>query len=240
MAGRASRGATTPSPAGTADILATDQLQRVPGSHERADCDGTSRLIPSSARPLAAFEPDRSPAAMRLVLLTLAAFASAAAAQTGARPTAVYADVLGPTSAYAVGLEHAVWTSADADRQLRVRAGASYWSERAFGLEFQDDRVVAVPAGGLALFSLGRPLGLPAAFEFGAGAVAVRRSGPRYADVGERFALRPYGETAVRAALGGRVVVRAGATVGGEASDLLGSSLTDDGVRPVVGIGVGL
>ena len=178
---------------------------------------------------------------MRSVLLpALVALTAAASAQTGTRATALTADVLGPTSAYAVGVEHAAWTSAGAARQLRVRAGVSYWSEEAFGLLYQDDQVIAVPLGAAVLFDLGRPLGVPAAFEFGTGAVAVRRSGARFGDVGESFALRPYGEAAVRAAVGGRIVVRAGAAVGGEASDLLGSRLTDDGVRPVVGIGVGL
>ncbi|PAP75247.1 hypothetical protein [Rubrivirga marina] len=160
--------------------------------------------------------------------------ASPSSAQTGQRSTVVFADAIGPTGAYALGVERAVWTSAASERQLRLRLGASYWTET-FLLDGPTDRVITVPAGASALFALGRPLGVPAAFEFGVGAVFVRRSGSRYGSVGERFTLPAYAEAALRAGLGDRVGLRVGASVGGEASELAGG-----GVRPVVGVGVGL
>lgn len=171
---------------------------------------------------------------MRLLLLAgLALAAASASAQPGARPTAVYAELAGPTGAYALGVERAVWTAAAGERQLRLRAGASYWTE--WLADDVTDRVFTVPLGAAALFSLGRPVGVPAAFEFGAGAVFVRRSGPHYGLVGESFALPAYAEAAVRAEVAGRVGARVGVAVGGEESGLVG-----DGVRPVVGLAVGL
>ncbi len=172
---------------------------------------------------------------MRLALfLPLVLTAAAASAQTGQRATVLFADAFGPSGTYAVGVEQAVWTSAAADRQLRVRGGAAYWTETLF-FDGPTDRVIAVPAGAAALFSLGRPLGVPTAFEFGAGAVFVRRSGPRYGSVGESFALPASAEAAARVRLAGPVGLRVGASAGGAASEWVG-----DGVRPVVGIGVGL
>ena len=170
---------------------------------------------------------------MRLVLLTCVLAAAPVSAQPGARPTAVYADALGPTGAYALGVERAVWTAAAGERQLRLRAGAAYWTE--WLADDVTDRVITVPFGAAALFSLGRPAGVPAAFEFGAGAVFVRRSGPHYVGVGEDFGLPAYAEVAVRTALADRVGLRTGVAVGGGDSPLLG-----DGVRPVLGVAVGL
>ena len=162
------------------------------------------------------------------------ALASVAAAQP-APPTTVYAEAVGPAGLYALGVERAVWTASGGERQLRLRAGASYWAESAFPLE-SADRVLAVPVGAAALFSLGRPLGLPAAFEFGGGVVLVYRESERFrtSSDGRLLTAPGYAEAAVRASLG-RVSVRAGATVGGN-----GESWGWDGPRPVVGVGVGL
>ncbi len=169
-----------------------------------------------------------------LTAALLALAASAPSAQTGQPSTALFADALGPSGAYAVGIEQAVWTAGASERQLRLRLGASYWTETDF-LDGPTERVITGPAGAAALFSLGRPLGVRTAFEFGAGAVFVRRSGPPYGSVGESFALPAYAEAALRARLGDRVGLRAGVSVGGEESELAG-----DGARPVVGVGVGL
>jgi hypothetical protein len=169
-----------------------------------------------------------------LTAALLALAASAPSAQTGQPSTALFADALGPSGAYAVGIEQAVWTAGASERQLRLRLGASSWTETDF-LDGPTERVITVPAGAAALFTLGRPLGVPTAFEFGAGAVFVRRSGPQYGPVGKSLALPLYGEAALRAAIGDRVGLRAGASVGGEESELAG-----DGVRPAIGIGVGL
>lgn len=167
----------------------------------------------------------------RLLVVVLALVASASSAQSS---TLLFADALGPSGAYALGVEQAVWTSDASERQLRLRLGASYWTET-YLLDGPTDRVITVPAGAAALFSLGRPLGVPTAFEFGAGAVFVRRSGPQYGSVGESFALPAYAEAVVRARLAGPVGLRVGAAVGGAESEWVG-----DGARPVVGIGVGL
>ena len=169
-----------------------------------------------------------------LAAVVLVVAASTASAQPGSRSTTLFADALGPTGAYALGVERAVWTSASSDRQLRLRAGGSYWTE-SYLLNGPTERVITAPFGAAALFSLGRPLGVPAAFEFGAGAVFVRRSGPQYGFAGENFALPTYAEAAVRASLGSRVGLRVGVAVGGEESELAG-----DGARPVFGVGVGL
>ena len=155
----------------------------------------------------------------------LLALAAAASAQPAPR-TALYADAVGPTGLYALGVERAVWTAGAGERQLRLRAGAAYWTESIF-FDAPTDHVLTVPVGVATLFSLGRPLGLPAAFEFGGGAVFVRRGGERFGIVGESFALPAYGEAAVRVAVGGGVGVRAGLTAGGERSDF-----DTDGVRP--------
>lgn len=94
---------------------------------------------------------------MRLALLVALVVAGpAASAQIGTRSTALYADLLGPTSAYSVGIEQAVWTSPDASRQLRLRAGFAYWSEKAFGLLYQDDDIIAVPRPSNNLITAGR------------------------------------------------------------------------------------
>ena len=180
---------------------------------------------------------------VRNVLAVLAvAAAPVASAQTGSRSTALFADALGPTGAYALGVEQAVLASATGERQLRLRAGVSYWTEDFF-FNSPTDRVLTVPLGAAALFSLGRPLGIPAAFEFGGGAVIVRRESERYRSgnspvgslSGTLLTAPAYGEVAVRASFGSRVGLRAGVAVGGEESELVG-----DGARPVFGIGVGL
>ena len=169
-----------------------------------------------------------------LAAVLAAALASAASAQPGTSRTAITADAIGPTGAYALGIERAVWTAESGERQLRLRAGASYWTESVmFGAP--TDHVVTVPVGAAALFSLGEPFGLPAVFEAGGGAVFVRRGGERFGFVGESFALPAYAEAAVRLAVGDGVGVRAGVTVGGETS-----GYAPGDVRPVVGVGVGL
>ena len=174
-----------------------------------------------------------------LLSILLLVSASVVSAQPLTRSTALYADALGPTGAYAVGVEQAILTSDTGDRQLRLRAGASYWTEDPYlfvsGLE--PDRVVTVPLGAAALFSLGRPLGIPTAFEFGGGFVIVRRESERYRNSSGGMLLTApgYAEAAVRGSFGSRVGVRAGVAVGGEESELAG-----DGARPVFGVGVGL
>lgn len=177
---------------------------------------------------------------MRLLLTAvLLIAASAVSAQSLTRSTALYADALGPTGAYAVGVEQTILKSALGDRQLRLRAGASYWTEDPYfvGSELERDRVLTVPLGAAVLFPLGRPLGVPAAFEFGGGFVVVRRESERYRNSsgGMLLTAPAYAEAAVRASFGSRVGVRAGVAVGGEESELVG-----DGARPVFGVGVGL
>ncbi|MEM1054749.1 MAG: hypothetical protein AAGI52_04430 [Bacteroidota bacterium] len=175
--------------------------------------------------------------ARSLAVLALAlALAASAAAQPGQRATTLYADVWGPTGAYALGVERAVWTASESERELRLRLGVAYWTEALFP-NGPSDRVLTIPAGATALFSLGEPLGVPAAFEFGLGAVFVRRSGERFGFVGESFALPVYSEAVVRAALGSRAGLRVGAVIGGEDSQW---SVDAGGIRPVIGVGVGL
>jgi hypothetical protein len=172
---------------------------------------------------------------MRPVLVAALALAAASAsAQPDARSTAVYADAIGPTGAYSLGVERAVWTASASERQLRLRAGAAYWTRKAFP-DSPTEHVLTVPFGAVALFSLGRPVGVPAAFEFGAGAVFVRRGGAHFGTVGEDFGLPAYAEAAVRAALAERIGVRAGAAAGGAEADVSTAN-----VRPVVGVTVGL
>ena len=175
---------------------------------------------------------------MRNALLAVLAvvLAAAASAQPGARSTAIFADALGPTGAYAVGVEQAVLTSAAGERQLRLRAGVSYWTEDLF-LNGPTDQVLTVPLGASALFTLGRPLGIPTAFEFGGGFVIVRRESERYRNSsgGMLLTAPSYAEAAIRASIGSRLGFRVGAAIGGEESELVG-----DGVRPVFGVGVGL
>ena len=176
---------------------------------------------------------------MRFLLTALLVVsASAVSAQPLTRSTALYADALGPTGAYAVGVEQSILTSDTGDRQLRLRAGASYWTEDPyfFGSGLEPDRVLTVPLGAAALFSLGQPLGIPAAIEFGGGFVVVRRESERYRNSsgGMLLSAPAYAEAAVRASFGSRVGVRAGVAVGGEESAIAG-----DGARPVFGVGVG-
>ena len=175
---------------------------------------------------------------MRLLLAAvLATVASAASAQPGAPATALYADALSPTGTYALGAERAVLTSGDGARQLRLRAGASFWTERNAGPDRPADRVLAVPVGAAAVFSLGRPLGVPAAFEAGGGAVVRHEWGWRFDRLAGRSGVTEtagYAEAAVRAAVGRRAVVRAGVVTGPE--DGRGRTIT----RPVFGVGLGL
>jgi hypothetical protein len=175
---------------------------------------------------------------MRFALaVALAVAASAASAQPVAPTTTLYADALGPTGTYALGAEHAVLASADGARQLRLRAGAAFWTEQNSGPDRPADRVVAVPVGAAALFSLGRPLGVPAAFEFGGGAVVEYDWSwwhSRFAGHRGTTELVGYAEAGVRAAIGRRAVVRAGVATG--MRDWRGRSQT----RPVFGVGLGL
>ena len=172
----------------------------------------------------------------RPALAACALALGAAASAQPAPPTTLYAEAVGATGLYAVGVERAVWTAGAGERQLRIRVGVACWTENAFPFE-GTDRVLAVPSGGSALFSLGRPLGLPAAFEFGGGVVVVRRESERYAasSDGRRLTAPGYAEAALRADVGGGVAVRAGAAAGGH-DEGWGWS----GPRPVVGVGVGL
>ena len=172
----------------------------------------------------------------RLLLALVALVPAAAAAQPARYSTGLYAEAVGPTGLYAVGVERAFAASDDGARRLSARVGVGYWTfQRTYRLgDRQPERTLVVPAGATAAFSLGRPLGVPAAFEFGVGAVFVRRSGPGFGTVGESFALPPYAEAAVRASPG-RLAVRAGAVVGGE-SEEWGFA----GPRPVFGLGFGL
>lgn len=174
---------------------------------------------------------------MRVFLAALFATVSVASAQTGTSATALYADALGPTGTYALGVEHAVLASADGARQLKLRAGASFWTEQNAGSDRPADRVLAVPVGAVAVFSLGSPLGVPAAFEFGGGAVIERQWGWRYDQLTGRSGVTTtagYVEAAVRARVGQRVVARAGVMTGPD--DWRGRTIT----RPVFGVGLGL
>ncbi len=170
-----------------------------------------------------------------LATLSLALVAAAAFAQPGARPTALYAEGFGAAGLYAFGVERAVWAFAEG-HHLRLRVGVSDWSDEYYSPvdRLLTDHVVSVPVGASALFSIGRPLGVPLAFETGAGLVGVRRSGPRLAPDGPDYSLDPYAEVAVRTLLLGRVGLRAGLTFGGEES-----SFSGDVSRPVVGVSFG-
>ena len=164
-----------------------------------------------------------------LVLCALAASSVPAVAQTG-----VYAEGAGVTGSYAVGVEQGVLASANGERRLAVRAGVSYWDEpRIVGTSAT--HLLAIPAGAVASFSLGQPLGIPLATEVGGGVVFTRRTGERYAQTtGEAFGLPPYGEVALRATRG-RASVRGGLLVGGVDTSEFRAS-----VRPVVGVGLAL
>ena len=168
---------------------------------------------------------------MRVLPAFLALFAAPAFAQT-----ALYAEAFGPTGAYALGVEQGVVASAAGDRRLAVRAGVSYRNETTTFVGSSTEHVLAVPFGAVASFSLGRPLGVPLAADVGGGAVFTRRTGERYDQTtGEAFGLPVYGEAVLRAALGRRLSVRAGAVVGGVSSEFVSGE-----VRPVVGVGFGL
>lgn len=166
----------------------------------------------------------------------LAACALAFAAAASAQPAVLYAEAVGATGAYAIGVERAVWTADAGERQLRLRAGASYWTDRVF-LDGPRDRFVTVPVGASALFTLGRPLDVPAAFEASGGVVLVRldREGSPASGGGARLSAPAFAELAVRLAVAGRVGLRVGAAVGG-----VDRAWGADGARPVVGLGVGL
>lgn len=165
----------------------------------------------------------------RLLLLTALLGASPALAQTQ-----VYAEGAGAAGSYAVGVEQGVLASANGERRLAVRAGVSYWNEPSL-VATSATHLLAIPAGAVASFSLGQPLGIPLATEVGGGVVFTRRTGERYAQTtGEAFGLPPYGEVALRATLG-RASVRGGLLVGGvDTSEFSGS------VRPVAGVGLAL
>lgn len=166
-----------------------------------------------------------------LLVAALVALVPQASAQT-----ALYAEAFGPTGAYAIGIEQGLVASASDDRRLALRVGASYRTDRLFyDWGSSTDHVIAVPAGAVASFSLGRALGFPLATDLGAGVVFERRSGGRFGEVGESFGLPVYAEVLLRAGLTDRISIRAGALTGGATSPL-GS----DSVRPVVGLGVGL
>lgn len=164
-----------------------------------------------------------------LALAALLAFSTGASAQTS-----LYAEVLGATGSYAVGVEQGVVASVDGGRRLAVRAGASYRTDRLVpGGSL--DHVIAVPAGAVVSFSLGRPLGIALASDFGAGAVFERRSGGRFGELGESFALPRYAEALLQARLSERLAVRAGVLAGGARAPL-----ERDGIRPVTAVTFGL
>ena len=167
-----------------------------------------------------------------LATLIIALVASTAFAQPAGRMTAVYAEAFGAAGLYSFGVERAVWRSSQG-HQLRFRVGASEWRDEYYSPidRVLTDHVVSVPVGVTALLSLGRPLGIPLAFEGGAGIVGVRRSGPRLNPDGPDYSVDPYAELAIRTALLSRVGLRAGRTFGGEESGFSG-----DTSRPVVGI----
>ena len=186
------------------------------------------------------FGASRALAAMLRLAVSLL-FASAASAQT-----TLYAEALGATGAYSVGVQQNVLSSDGGDRRLTVRIGASYRTDRLFSLgpdnQAPIDHVLAIPVAVAATFGLGQQRGVPLSAEFGAGAVFVRRGSERFEGLGESFALPRFAEALLGAQPSDRVAVRLGALIGGArsadgASNVLGFEWQ---VQPILRAGVSL
>ncbi|MEO0556827.1 MAG: hypothetical protein AAF170_01455 [Bacteroidota bacterium] len=168
-----------------------------------------------------------------LSVLVFALVVSASAAQGGSRAVVIGADAYGPTAAYTVGVDALVLSSDDDVRAIRVRAGVGAWNEARPGGP-GPNRYLVGSAGATALFSLGHPIGVPAAFEFGAGVAVDRLSGKSVLQLSGRASVvaAPYAEATARIWLG-RFVGRGGVTWGG---DPRGRS----DMRQTIGVGIGL
>lgn len=178
---------------------------------------------------------------LRLAALAAFSFASVASAQT-----TLYAEALGATGSYTLGIQRGLLSSQDGNRCLSVRAGASYRTERLeilVPLDGPVDHILAIPASLGTTFGLGQQFGVPLSAEFGVGAVFVRRSGGRFEGVGERFEIPRFAEALLGVQTSERVSVRLGALVGGARG---GISRTENAlgydwrVQPVFRAGVSL
>ncbi len=166
-------------------------------------------------------------------LLTLCALAGLSAPAASAQ-TAVYAEGIGATGSYAVGVEQGVLASASGERRLAVRVGASYAREASAFNTLTARYAFIVPVGAVASFGLGAPAGLPLAAEIGAGAIVARRRGGYVDRNNAKLGAALYGDVALRAAVARRIALRAGLLVGGNDAAVLFES---NRVRPVVGVG---
>ncbi len=169
---------------------------------------------------------------MRLFLLAAFLWAAPALAQTS-----VYVEAIGPTSAYAVGAEHAVLASRDGGRRLSGRAGVSYWSEGFQPAGLSDLRTFAVPVEAVGSVLLGRSAKFQLAAELSVGVVFMRRNGGYTERNSDTLDLPPFTSVALRATLSDVLLVRAGVVAGGnDTTGLAGVS----GRRLVVSLGIAL
>lgn len=139
----------------------------------------------------------------------------------------MYADTHGVTGAD-LRVERQLFASADGLHQLRFRTGLSYAEVSDAGVA---GNALAVPVGATILFSLGRTVGVPLAFEIGNGMYfgGTRARQPR--SNGDRLDPRfgSYTELALRAGITDQVWIRGGVS----------SGMTAGLVRPTLGIGLG-
>lgn len=169
---------------------------------------------------------------MRILLLIAVLGTTPALAQTS-----VYVEAIGPTSAYAVGAEHAVLASRDGVRRLSGRVGVSYWRERYQSAGLSALRTVAVPVEVVGSVSFARTGKVQLGAELSAGVVFMRRIGGYTERTGDVLDLPPFTSVALRATLSEVLLVRVGVVAGGnDTTGLAGAS----GRRPVVSLGIGL
>ena len=153
---------------------------------------------------------------IRQIVLLAVVLAAPAVTRAQAR-TALYAEALGPTGAYALGVEQTVFR---ADRtQFGVRAGVSYSIESKLLPGDPDPHVLAIPVAALIRVPVARVGRAPVSIEAEGGATLARPYGlvtRFFLSPGQTFGVSPHAMASVRADLfGNRMFVRAGLTMGG-------------------------
>lgn len=151
----------------------------------------------------------------KLAFATISLLASTnARAQAG---TSVYAEVLGPTGTYALGIEHTIFR---VDRtQIVGRAGASYSIESNLLPGNPYPHVLAIPVAAFIRVPVGVIGRVPLSVEAEGGTTLARPYGAVtrfFLSEGQTFAFFPHAMASVRTdLLGERLFVRAGVTMGG-------------------------
>lgn len=163
--------------------------------------------------------------------MLMMASASQSSAQSGS--TAIYADILGPSGSYALGVDQVVYRAGSSD--LSIRLGGSYFREADVVGGLESAQIVAFPLAGAARVPLGRIASLPVSVEAEGGVSFARWWGgvTRFTtSPGESFRLFPHASAMVHVGLGRSIFARGGVTLGGVRGG--------GDVAPVAGVGISL